>query len=330
MNNCKNQIISILIIIAIMVPSLAVVVDASPDGISYKKELDVITITTEHITIKINEISPHFIWWNSNRTSSNEMYNVKFISIKEFFGDDDVLDSPIEFGGISYDLDSSEWTHEITMNDDSLTIVLTLSGLANGAEIQFIINIFNEDQVIKGTDHVVDALSEMKFDIVINNWEFSENAAGLAILIHVFESQQFHEMQIRDGTIIENGNATQTMQFESEGHDNNKIAFFEWATFAEIYDGFDLVNNISVKKASLVGGGLPVTLPVSSDLIPVYLTYGNYGNSLKMVHDPSIGVYPENYTISLNALPIVSEIIALVALVAIIITRKRKQVFERK
>ncbi len=318
----KNPVISLVIMVVILIPSIAVFVDANPEGISFNEDLDDIIITTDFITIKIAKISPHFIWWVGNQSSSNEMYNVKFISIKEFFGDDDFLDSPLELGGISYDLDSNDWSHQITMNEASLTIELTLTGLANGAEIQFMLNIYNENQVIPGTDHEVDALTEMKFDIVINDWEFTENASGLAILTNVFESQQDHEMNIRDGTQNENGNTSQSMQFESEEYNNNKIAFFEWTNFASIYDGLDLVNNISVSKASLLGD-LPVTLPIDLDIIPLYLTYPNYGNSLKMVHDPSIGVYPENFSLTLPALSIVSGIITLIIIG--ILTRKRNR-----
>lgn len=325
MIKCKNPVISLAIIVVILIPSIAVFVDANPVGISFNEDLNDIIITTNYITIKIAKISPHFIWWVGNQSSSNEMYNVKFISIKEFFGDDDFLDNPLELGGISYDLASSDWSHQITMNEASLTIEFTLTGLANGAEIQFILNIYNENQMIQGTDHLVNALTEMKFDIVINNWEFTENASGLAFLTNVFESQQNHRMNIRDGTLNENGNASQSMQIESEEYHDNKIAFFEWTNFASIYDGLDLVNNISVSKASLLGD-IPVTLPIDLDIIPLYLTYPNYGNSLKMVHDPLIGVYPESFSHSFNAISIVSGIIAFVIIG--ILTSKRNRSFK--
>ncbi len=322
MIKCKNQVISLAIMIVILIPSIAVNVDANPEGINFNENINDIIITTDYITIKIAKICPHFIWWVGNQSSSNEMYNVKFISIKEFFGDDAVLDSPLELGGISYDLASSDWSYQITMNDASLTIEFTLTGLANGAEIQFILNIYNENQVIQGTDHLVDALTEMKFDIVINNWEFTENASGLAFLTNVFESQQNHRMNIRDGTYNENGNASQSIQIESEEYNDNKIAFFEWANFASIYDGLDLVNNISVSKASILED-IPVNLPIDLDTIPLYLTYPNYGNSLKMVHDPIIGIYPENFSLSLHSISIVSGIITLIMFG--ILSRKRNR-----
>ncbi|MBN1330096.1 MAG: hypothetical protein JXA54_11540 [Candidatus Heimdallarchaeota archaeon] len=289
---------------------------AEPEGISYKEEFDNITITTDYLTLKINGLNPHFIWWNNNIDPAGEIYNLKFISIKEFFGDDDILDNPLELGGIAYDLSSGGWSHELTILPNSLTIELTLSGLANGAEIQFIITVFNEDKVINGTDHILEALTAVKIDIIINNWDFSVNAAGLALFTYVFESQENPAVQIRAGTPVENGNASEILQFQSESYNNNKIAFFEWTTFANVYDGLALVDNVTVRKASLVEG-LPISLPVSPSMIPIYITYPNYGNSLKMVHDPSVGIYLDNYSISVNALSIINGLMLIMTLVFI-------------
>jgi len=313
MFNRKIKIIILSLIVMITIPSITEFLKGEPEGISYEEEFDNITITTEYITLKINDLSPHFIWLNSDNTPAVEMYNVKFISIKEFFGENDILDNPMELGGISYDLSSNDWDHEITINSNSLSVKLTLSDLANGAEIQFIISIYNEDKIISGSDHSIDALTEIKIDIIISNWDFSENAAGLALFTLVYESQENPAVQIRDGLEVENGNASTTMQFESENYNNNKIAYFEWTTFADIYDGPDLTDNINVSKASLVDD-FTSSLPVSPAMIPIYLTYPNYGNSLKMIHDPSIGVYPENYSVTVNALSIINGIMLIITI----------------
>ncbi len=323
MINRKIKIIILTLLIMITIPSITQFLKGEPEGISYEEEFDNITITTEYITLKINDLSPHFIWWNSDSTQAVEMYNVKFISIKEFFGVDDILDNPTELGGISYDLSSNDWDHELTFNDNSLTVELTLSDLANGAEIKVIISIYNEDKIINGSDHIVEALTEIKFDIIINNWDFSENAAGLAVFTLVFESQEDPAVQIRDGIEVENGNASKTMQFESENYSNSKISYFEWTTFANIYDGPDLVNNVTVRKASLIDD-FTSTLPVSSSLVPIYLTYPNYGNSLKMIHDPSIGVYPENYSVSVNALSFINGVILIITIALVRLHKRTK------
>ena len=57
-------------------------------------------------------------------------------------------------------------------------------------------------------------------------------------------------------------------------------------------------------------------------MIEMYLTYPNYGDSLELVHDPSIGIYPEAFSVPLYVLPIIGGFIATVAVA--MITKKRK------
>ncbi|MHA1655807.1 MAG: hypothetical protein ACTSWT_04715 [Candidatus Heimdallarchaeota archaeon] len=309
----KVKKIGVAFIILFLIHSFPLLLDAQPEGITFQEGFDNITIITNFMTLKINSLSPYFTWWNSNSSSPSEKFNIKFISIKEFFGDDEILDSPAELGGISYDLAANDWDYRITYDDNSVTVELQLSGLANGAEILFVLTIYNENKAITGTDHFVDALSEIKFDIIVNNWPFSINARGLALFTYVFESLENSAVKIRDGTLKEDGNATQSLQFECS---EDKTAFFEWTTFANVYNGANFVKNITVRKASLADP-FSLSLPISPSKIPMYLTYPNYGNSLKLVHDPSIGVYPGNYSASVDALSFFSIVTLLVAFVFI-------------
>lgn len=313
--------IGLSLVALFFIPAFTNNASAKSDKISVKEGQDAITISTNFITLKLVDGKPHFIWWYGNQSTSDEMYNVQFTKIQEYFGADDTLDNYGELSGISYNLVTSEWISEIVEDDTSVTVTLTLSGLANDAELQFIINIYEVDQPIEGTDQIIDALAEVKFDIVVKDWVFSEGAAGLAVKSQVLESQQRHRVRIRNGTTEENGNRTRTMQFESEEQGNKKVAYYEWATFADVYDGLSKISTIDVGEAYIdegaqgVGSGVP-------GMVHLWLTYPNYGDSYTLKHDPSIGIFPDAFSVPLYMFSIIGGIIATAAIMAIV--RKRK------
>jgi len=313
--------IGISLIALFFLPAFTNYASAKSDKISIKEGQDAITISTDFITLKLVDGKPHFIWWYGNQSTSDEMYNVQFTKIQEYFGADDILDNYGELSGISYNLLTSDWISEIVEDETSVTVTLTLSGLANDAELQFIINVYEVDQPLEGTDQIIDALAEVKFDIVVNDWVFSEGAAGLAIKSQVLESQLRHRVRIRNGTVAENGNTTRTMQFESEEQGNKKVAFYEWATFADVYDGLSKISTIDVGEAYIDESAQGVG-PGISGMIHFWLTYPNYGDSYTLKHDPSIGIYPYAFSYPLYLFSIIGGIIATAAVMAIV--RKRK------
>jgi hypothetical protein len=313
--------IGISLIALFFLPAITNNVSAQSEKIGVKEGQDAITISTDYITLKLVDGKPHFIWWYGNQSTSDEMYNVQFTKLQEYFGPDDTLDTNGELGGISYNLVTSDWISEIVEDETSVTVTLTLSGLANNAEVQFIIKIYETDQPVEGTDQIVDALAEVKFDIVVKDWDFSPGAAGLAVKSQVLESQQRHRVRIRNGTTAENGNTTRTMQFESKEQGNKKVAFYEWVTFADVYDNLVKISTIDVGTAYIedsaqgVGPGVP-------GMIHFWLTYPNYGDSFTLRHDPSIGIFPDAFSVPLYIFPIIGGIIATAAIAAIV--RKRK------
>ncbi|NPE08827.1 MAG: hypothetical protein GNW80_11145 [Asgard group archaeon] len=313
--------IGISLIALFFLPAFTNYASAKSDEISLKEGQDAITISTNFITLKLVDGKPHFIWWYGNQSTSDEMYNVQFTKIHEYFGADDTLDNCGELGGKSYNLVTSNWASEIVEDDTSVTVTLTLSGLVNDAELQFIIHVYEANQPVEGTDQIIDALAEVKFDIVVKDWVFSEGAAGLAVKSQVLESQLRNTVRIRNGTVAENGNTTRTMQFESGEYGNKKVAFYEWAIFADVYDGASKISTIDVGEAYLdecaqgEGPGIP-------GMIHFWLTYPNYGDSYTLKHDPSIGIFPDAFIVPLYLFSIISGIIATVAIVTIV--RKRK------
>lgn len=322
MNVSKKIMIGLTLVLMFMIPVFANFAEAKSDKINVIEDQTGITLSTDYMTLKIVENNPHFIWWNGNQSTADEMYNLQITKVQEFFGDDDVLDHQMELNGVSYNLLNNDWEREIIEGDHFTTITLTLSGLTNGVEIQFIMHIYSEDKEIAGTDQIVEALSEVKFDIVVNNWIFSEGATGLAFHTKTLESQKRHQVQIRNGTATENGNVSRLLQFVSGEYGQEKVAYFGWTTFADIYNEFDTrIDTIDVGNAFLLEGSQGQG-PGDLGMIQMYLTYPNYGNSLKMVHDPSIGLYPENFNVPIYIWSIIGGIIASVAIAVIIKRRK--------
>ncbi|MBN1329124.1 MAG: hypothetical protein JXA54_06595 [Candidatus Heimdallarchaeota archaeon] len=317
----KKILLSLSLILLIFMPVFTSFTSAKPENITYNEGQEAIIIQTNYMTLKIVESKPHFIWWNGNQSTADEMYNVQFNKIQEFSGDDDILDDKMELTGISYNLLTSDWDTEIVEGDNYISVTLTLSGLANGAEIQFIINIFSEDQIIPGTDQIVEALTEVKFDIKINNWAFGATAAGLALQTFILESQQRNRVRIRNSTESENGNATRAMFFESNEHRNEKVAYYEWTNFADVFDGAAKVDTVDIGTAFFLDGSEGMGPGVPGMTI-MYLTYPNYGDDLTLIHDPSLGIYPESFNIALFTLPLIGGLLLTAGIVMIV--RKRK------
>lgn len=321
-------IIGIAFIAMMLLPISTQFTSAQSDRITVENNPGMITITTEYITFKFAEGRPNFTWWNGNTSTSDEVYNVHYMELTEYFGDDEVLDSLNELtGGLGYNFLTSVWSTDVVEEDEEVTITMTMSGLANGVELQFIVHIYTTDQVIQGTDSIVEGLTEIKFDIVVKNWQFSEGAQGLGIKAQIHESQRQHRVRIRSGSDDENGNKSRIMKFESDEYKNAAVAYYEWTTFADIYDGVAKIANVTV-GTTYFNEGIPGSGegPIGGDqeMYNQWLTYPNYGDSLTMVHDPSIGVDPDavSANISLYILPIIGGILAPVLVVSLVRRKK--------
>lgn len=324
--NFKKLMIGMALIAMFLIPASAMMVSAKNDSIGVGNNGGVITVTTEKMTIKIIPNQAHINWWFGNKSDADEMYKVQFVKIREFFGDDNVLDDKSELiGGTFYPLVSEDWLVDIVEGDTELTITLSLE-LTNGANMQLIMHVYNEDEPIPGTDQVVDGLTELKFDIVIDNWTFSPNAKGLALQSYVTELQHRHRVEIRNGTLAENGNITRTMQFQSDAYDT-PTAYYEWATTADVYNsGDELIDTIDVGTAYFDDLPTPPTEApgFAEGIAHLFLTYPNYGDSNTLVHDPSIGINEDAFTQSLPLyiIPIIGGLMA-VSVVTIVIAKRK-------
>jgi len=316
----KLRILGVIIALVILVPAMTQLGAGKTSKIGVSQGSEGTIVQTEYLTLKILNNGPHFVWWLGNRSSADEVYEVHFYAIQEFYGDDEILDDFSELTGLTYIFKGSQWAIAIVEGEALVQITLTLAGLSNEAQIQFIITIYEEDHTIN--DSEIKGLSEVKIDIVVENWHFSNNARGYAIQSIVSGTQEKqHRVRIRNGTTIEHGENHCSMQFESMERRNKRVAYYKWSTTADVYNGTDLLETIEVGNlystdVARVPGSDPPTIP------SVFLAYPNYGDGLKMVHDPSIGIYPNSLPIPLSTTTIIGSLVFIAVVAAII--RKRK------
>ena len=325
MKSLKKTIIGITLIGLFLLTLGSQLVAGETEEISVSENLGAITVNTEYLTVKIVPAQAHLMWWYGNQTDGDEMYKLQLVKIREFLGTDEVLDNQTELGGLSYSLITGAWTSDIVEGDEEVTITLSLLGLANGADVYLIMHIYTLDVPVEGTDQVTDALTEVKFDIIVDNWDFSPAAQGIAIQTYLTEVQHRHVVRVRNGTVAENGNVTRTMQFESENYGDNAVAFAEWTNFASVYnDTDDLIEVIDVGTAYFEDLATPpADVPgFAEGLGHLWLTYPNYGDGFKMIHDPTIRIYPDSFSVPVYIFPIIGGIIATAAIATIVRRRK--------
>lgn len=323
---------------------------ANPAAGSIENREGSVFIETPYITVKLNEGKPDFFIWETNSTDNRRMamFHISFTSIAELFGDDLIVDNRDEFlGGKIYNLASSTITWDLVTENFTNEIrgTQTSSVLDNGATIAFVYHVYLEDVIITqdldGTPvtYTVQGLKEIKFDIIINNWNFTPGAAGLVFNLKVHEMQYRHRVRVGErvnqpeyGTIINEDH--ELTPNRTQLHEENGIAFtddrdrleayFAWAPVADVfYENGTYVETVPVVASATTFGydqQFGHGYAFGKEFINLNLVYPNYGDGLKLVHDPIIGV-PETSGVSFGTIALIA--IPTIAVTALIIRRKK-------
>ena len=292
--------------------------------IDVSEGLDAITLTSEEMTFIINEYKPDFIWWLGNESSAVEEYCVRFTTIQEFFGSDNIIDSNDELNGIEYDLETSEWDTEITESLNSVIVNLTLAGLANNVIIQFLVSINIVSTYLPGTYQIIKPFSEAKIEIVVKNWKFSAFAQGLALKVEICERKKESNISFNNGSTSTNGNAVKSIQILSDNFAYNpEKAFFRWMTSAEYYNGTDLLFDLPSGNAYFN----ETTDSYNDDYVNLWMSYQNYADSLTVKHTATLGLYEDEpaYITGKTSVFSLSFLISLIATNVIIFIIYRKK-----
>lgn len=321
--NIKKHLIGLTLIGLFLATAGVQLASAPNEEITVSENLGAITVQTDFITIKIVPDQAHIMWWHGNKSDADEMYKVQLVKIQEFSGDDSVLDEKTELAGIAYNLITLTWANTIVVEEDQVTITLS-ADIPNGADIQLIMHVYNDDTPVPGTEEIVEGLTELKFDIIVNNWSFGSMAKGYAIQTYCTEVQHRHRVRVENGTAFQNGTINR-IQYESEAY-SVPVAYLDWALSADIFNATDdYVMSIPVGQAffdDLINP--PTEAPgFTEGLAHLFLTYENYEDDRKMVHDPTIGINVEAFTAPLFVWPIVAGLFAVAGVTLIVIRRKK-------
>ncbi len=340
----------------ILISSLSATSIAKPgDGVGGKMQDGSLLIDTPYLKVKMLDSKPDIFFWVANSTEQVRpaVYHVGFMSIAEVFGDDLVIDNKDDLNGKVYNLASDliNWDINIENGTDLMTITQTSSEFANGAQITFVYYVFFEDttvtQEINGTEYTnnVQALTEVKFDIIVENWVFSEDAIGLALQTRIHENAYRHRVRSGEGVNVpEEGkqsqqgtvNRTQTNRtadpsqngVEFYGDDDERQAYFAWTPQADVFDenGIYLETvNVTTTSASFGNDqGFGQGQRFGSDFTNLYLVYPNYGDNVKLVHDPVIGIDNIGSTNGINFSLVALTAIPIVAVTIMVMNRRRK------
>ncbi len=112
----------------------------------------------------------------------------------------------------------------------------------------------------------------------------------------------------------------------SEQYNFDVVAYYEWLNVANIYDNADvLIDTVDVGTAFFDDLATPpADAPgFAEGLAHLYLTYPNYGDNNKMVHDPTIGINEQLYTesIPLYLFPVIGGLFV-TAVIVLVVKRK--------
>ncbi|MHA1156132.1 MAG: hypothetical protein ACTSQK_08480 [Candidatus Heimdallarchaeota archaeon] len=321
----KKYIIGIALISIFLIPAGAQLSSAL-GPIKYSEIGDLLTVRTEYLNVKIVPDQGHLMWW-SGRNNTDEMYKLQLVKFQEFGGNDTVLDDQSEFINAPYNLITGDWSYIIEEQENQLTVTLSIMDFHDDADLYLVMNVYTTDVLIEGTNRTVKALEEMKFDIIVDNWVFDEDAQGYTIQTYITEVRHRNRVRVRNGTNYEYGDNYRIMEFSKEAAED-PVGYYEWTTFANVYDAEDeLVDTIDVGTAYFEDLASP---PSEADgyeegLAHLLLTYPKYGDGLKMIHDPLIGVNDPAVNLWLSVgLPVGIGLLLIGIIVTIVVVRKKK------
>jgi hypothetical protein len=287
---------------------------AQGNQIQYQHSQGIVTLSTDAIEIKITGAGevPHFHWWDPNTTDVD--YHVMFVKLFEAndtnsngvfdLGNDTMIGAP--FALPTTDWEISEFVTEgegenVTAVHFNMTSTTTHDPRPDGpgnlppmAEFDVMMQIRVHLDLEKP--------GEVKFDVVIDGWDWTYEESILVLQFTVTESNHGQNQGSRDPAGFERTGT----KFE---FNNGYMEYEDTALAAQ--------NTIQVRASYGEGTGLEAGESV-------YLAFENFGNET-LEYDPTLGIEAE------GALPLLDPttllligggIVALVVIVAIVKLRK--------
>ncbi|MFO7836820.1 MAG: hypothetical protein R6V83_09200 [Candidatus Thorarchaeota archaeon] len=253
-------------------------VTAQGNGMQYQHSQGMVELSTDDISIKVTAMNqvPHFHWWNN--TDSGADYHVMFLKL--FEATDNNTDGAYDpendsIVGAPFALPSSGWDFSgfETEEDGSGNVTAVHFNFTNTATFSTPVDTPGPDRpdfdtTIQIRVHMdMDNPDQMKFDLIIDGWEWAEEDSLLVFQFTVSESNRGEV----NGTREPSDFAQEGNQFEFGG------AFMEYAEEAS-------AGEHQVQVRGTHGEG-----PAQQEGKSVYLAFEYFGNET-LEYDPTIGV----------------------------------------
>ncbi len=313
MNIHKNVTLALfaLTLIAIGVPLAA----AQGSSINYQYTEGIVTLDTDDISIKVtgNNQAPHFHWWDPNSPTVD--YHVMFVKMYEVndINENGVYDHGTDLMvGAPFALPTSGWDFsgfELEETDGNVTAVhfnftttSTFDPRPEGTGVDYgqLPSLSPFDVYMEVRVHLdLTTPGEMKFDLVVDGWEWTYDDSMLVLQFNLSESNHGQAMGTRDaGGMHKTGTK---FQFQ-----NGYFEYNETALAAQ--------NTLQVNASYGEGDGLEAGQAI-------YLAFDYFGNDT-LVYDPIIGIGPAGFTIDPVTLALIGGGVVVVVLAAIFIKRR--------
>lgn len=313
MNNNSKLMLAFLALfmLGLGVPMAA----AQGNAIQYQNAAGNVTLTTDDIDIRISGVSqtPHFHWWDPD--SPDVDYHVMFVKL--FEANDTDVDGVFTLNtdmmvGPAYALPTSEWEFEgfeFEMEGDNVTAVhFNLTSTEShdprpeGLGMGNLPNMDPFDVMVQLRIHIdLENPGEMKFDVVIDGWEWTHDDSILVLQFTVSESNHGQSAGDRDPT----------------GFSEDATKFSFGAGYMEYEEtAMAAQNQIEVKASHGEGTGLEAGESV-------YLAFEYFGNET-LEYDPILGVESETGNILTDNILLIAGVGVVIAVVAIVALKARK------
>ena len=287
MNNYTKYALTFfaLTIIGLGVPMTA----ATSSGILYQHSAGMVSLETDDISIKVtgNNQAPHFHWWSPD---SSIDYHVMFV--KMFEANDTIIDGVYETSvdtivGDPFILPTTGW---------NFSGFNTVEENGNTTEVHFDFATTDSDIMIEVHVHMyLDRPDQVKFDVVVDNWEWTYDDSLLVLMFTVTESVHGEP----NSDLTPSGLQKVGTKFQ----------------FGDAYFGYNetaIAANNSLEVNASFGDGNAIFLAIE-----------NFGNDT-LVYDPILGVTQPEAVTPIDPIIIgLAGSIAIIVVLAIVLIKRR-------
>jgi len=307
--NTKTKIFGLSMLVLMLLTLTQV--SAADKALGYQEQNKLVTITYDSITIKVNAggMVPKFQYIES---ISGFEYNVQLKTIVEYldFNEDGAFQynetaiwsedpdppmpaisnilslSSIRWVFSGFEVEYTEGTEEISAIHFSFDSDLVMVPFYSDLEMEINTHIYLDDNTTNG--YTVLGGTELKFDIVIRNWEWQRNDTNLALRFDIAPLKNTYQLNDTNGNACDIKN--NTTGYETKVMNQEQIKQM-YQIHGEGVDGyFAYANRAQYKVASSYEYGT-VNASHSSlgdGTLQTYLSFDHFED--EMIYDPSVGV----------------------------------------